>query len=252
MNICYLNPRLAQAGKWLLALLLLPTLAQASIVREAILDTETNAYAPPIPDLIDYHSHFATVATDAAPKLATDFSTLGETELTFTLSAPLGMRFHVSFPDAGSFSARYRAGNSFTVPGSASLTATISFAGFGGDAIAAPLTNQVDLTGPPFSVFSPDRYDGVAQWSLAAGTDFWFESLNITTLVPAGYATDLTVGPTPSAQLSGSIQTDYAADFGQFIFLEAIPSANSVPLPASWLLIGLGGLLLLRSRRHVG
>jgi hypothetical protein len=252
MNKLHAGPHLARASTWLAVLVLLPALAQAGIVREATLDTQSYSNSPIIPGFLDTSSNYAQIDASAAPRLDTNFATVGETELTFTLTAPLGMRFHVSFPLAGSFSARYTAGNSYTVPGAIRPTATVSFAGFGGDAIGAPTDHLVDLTGPPFDIFNPNRYAAIAQgWSFAAGTDFWFESLSISALIPAGYDTDLSGGPAPEAYLRGVITTDYETDLGQFVWLEAIPASGAVPLPASWLLLGLGGLLLVRSR-HKG
>lgn len=217
-------------------------------MREATLDAQSSLYSPANPASNPDYVNTATVRTDAAPRLDTNFATLGETELTFTLTAPLDMRFHISFPDAGSLSARYEGGTGYSTSGAIKPTATLSFVGLGGDAIGAPSEHFPQLTGPGTTA---DQYLAQAGWSFAAGTDFWFESLSLTALIPAGYATDLSGGNPAKAFLTGAISTSYDATFGQFVYLEAIPN-GAAPLPASWLLFGLGGLLLARRCRQAG
>lgn len=232
--------RIARARTCLAALFMLPVLAQAGIVREAILNTESSSFDPSFGD------SSAVVRAAVTPALDTDFGSIGETELVAMVKAPVGMRFRVSFPTAGGLQVFYE-GGSTGGGGSTGLVATIAFGGFGGDAIGTPFQRSWLLPAP-----GKELYQAVAGWNLAAGTDFWFESLSITSLVPAGYDVDVTTSPGARAHLLGYISSGDPG-YGQFVRLEAIPSTSgAVPLPAGWLLFGLGGLLLAGHRRRAG
>ena len=226
-----------------LILLLLPLATQAGIMREATLDKQT--YASTSSPFDSTIIHRASVYAVAAPVLNTNFSTLGETELTFTVKAPLGVRFRISFPENGFLSIGYEDGSRASSSGAARLTPVLTFSGFGGSTLPTSSSNMV-LTGPGVG---NDIYYAKAEWSLTAGTDFWFESLSIADLIPAGYNANLLGGGTAQADIVGNILTDTPADFGQFVYLEAIPVASSVPIAPTWLMLGAGILLLTRNHR---
>ena len=214
-------------------------------MRLATLSTESNSKGY-IPNFDEY-VHFSTISA-SFPTPGIDFSLLGDTLFTHIFQAPTGMRFHASFAQGGRLTFGAEAGSRTSTAGQYSSNDSIlTFNGFGGTPLS-PLESSVFITGPNTG-FNPDSSYAGANVGVSAGADFWFESFSIQSLVPAAFITNL-----PSRQLSadirGTIRTADDADFGQFVWLEAIPSSTSVPEPSSWLLIIFGGLMLRLTRRQ--
>jgi hypothetical protein len=233
----------------LLMLLCLPMVAQAGIVRTStLINQDTYEYTEP---LTADRVHTSDV-TGGAAAFSSDFSALGASELTHVFLAPIGMRFRATFAEEGIFYIESNNGSSYIVAGQhKDLSPTIIFSGLGGSVLPAASNANVSITGPKTGAFTGNIINAGVNYWLAAGADFWFESVSITTQIPASFNTNLSSPAYSSgAKLGGRIINSSDTSLGQFVRLEDIPPSNVVPAPATWLLMVFGCLMLRISRRR--
>jgi len=245
----YPNAPTHKPGIWLAVLLIsLPALTQAGIIiSEATPTLESHSASYNGPKEGTYE-HEARIRDDGAPNIPVDFSVLGDTMLTMSIAAPTGQRFRFDFSVAGELRVAYNSGYlSYTTGQFFDSTPIISLTGFGGSILPTPLQSSVSVSGPGAS---SSLINMLGVWNIAGGSDFWFERIAFSTLVPASFATTLVPSAFSQAYVRGNI-THALPNLGQFVRLESIPATptNNVSTPASWLLLGLGSLVLVRIRR---
>lgn len=181
-----------------------------------------------------------------------DFSALGEEVVTVTWAAPIGQMFFIeapsTFTQSPSLLLQYSGGGSGSTTGRfVDNSPMLNLVGATGGLSVA--SSSVSLTGPG----APDSnavFDFRVIFSLVGGQSYSFESLSLTTTVPASYTGVFDNVAASSTRLSGSVSNadsfdPIPADPGQWVSL-----ASSVPEPSSVMLSLFGGLCLLLMRRR--
>lgn len=171
-----------------------------------------------------------------------DFSVPGPVELSYTWSAPAGQRIRVQTPagypaptlsfHASGGSAR-RQGDSFKPTQLESYT--ISFEGASGTIL--PSSAYVFLSGSvsPTMVLG---FDFHVWFDLDEGENFTFESLSISTTVPASYSLSYDTTISDSYVAGQAYAPAGSASGGQWVSLEAVPEPSIAGLAALAALLG--------------
>ena len=187
----------------------------------------------------------ASIETQTAPPNTTDFSSLGETELCFAITAPTGQLFHANFPEAGVFIIRYSSGDSYMgLDDFVDSPDDVTFVAFNGDPLPSPLGSDLSLSGP-----GGNSSEASALYEISAGSQFSFQSVTICSTIPAFYDADLSSALSKTASLEGRIDPA-STDYGQFVSLVAVPEPSALLL-LSLLGVGVGGYRRLRFRRFL-
>ncbi|QDU35395.1 hypothetical protein KS4_34760 [Poriferisphaera corsica] len=220
------------------ALISLPLTANIDL--DTTLDQESHIFTPAIPEFGIPSASRTTITTDTnnISRFAHDFSSAGQTTLSYTINSSTG-GFYAHFEHAGSLTFAFRDGGTFGGIESFSPTTTITVADESGSP-PQQLTFSSSIRGTNDTNAS---FAMVANMDFAAGSSYSFSSITFNITFPASYDGVLPTLPgSPTLEILGTIN-DAPQDLGQFV------SINPIPEPASISLLAITTLTLLRRRK---
>ncbi|WP_432798243.1 PEP-CTERM sorting domain-containing protein [Poriferisphaera sp. WC338] len=194
---------------------------------------------------VETTSHFGTsaqaeingsTAAHFSDKLSANFATLGNSQITATITSPTG-RFYANFVTAGHLQFDLKTGDNFKSSGFINPSIhSITFNNVIGNTPGGGPADRF-LTGPGGDFF---RVGSVH--SVSAGS-FSFESITYILNVPASYNVDFSNPNFTNASLRVTGLITSATPLGQFV------SINPIPEPASLSLLAFGALAITRRRK---
>jgi hypothetical protein len=241
MNTCHPIHLLA-----LLVAALLPGMrTEAAVTYSHVLSEQDDSFYN---ESIQFTASALTLSA-STPTFSTNFNALGDEVLNIEFKAPTGYKFSVLVPTTVSTPEllvdwALDSAGSFVDTGSIITPATVTFTNLAG-LLSSPslLDSEIRLTGE-----GGDYARFRASFGLTSGTSFSFDSIILSTAIPAGYNVDFSSFAPLSEGGAMMRATSYGvvSDPGQWLTLESV---GSVPEPSRTLLL-LGGLLGVSLRRR--